>query len=131
MCYPDMVTLSRAPALIRRLAAILTLLAVAVLVLHEGAQAANMLAVDGRSPLAGAVQLNAPADPDDSGFGGHRQSWAVPHSCHVCGVVLPMAPAGDAVFVSRTVRLAAALATEHPGLDPGGPRRPPRPSVIA
>jgi hypothetical protein len=129
-----MMRLARVPALVRRLATALALLAVLALGLHEAAHAAGSFAQNGQAAtLAGQSHLYAAAPehgkPDDGGPGKHH--GAVPHSCHVCGTVMPMAGPTVAVPVRGAAAPAPAPATEHPGLDPGGPRRPPRAPVIA
>jgi hypothetical protein len=126
-----MVTLAHAPVLIRRLAAALALLAMLALGVHEAAHAAAAPVQDGQSSaLAGQLQLQAGPD-DNAGGGPDRHLGAVVHSCHVCGTVMPTYRAGAAVFIPLVIVAIPGSVAEHRGLDPVGPHRPPRASLIA
>jgi hypothetical protein len=123
---------ARAPSLARRLAAALALLAMLALGLHEAAHAAGSIAGDEQAlTTTGQLHLHATPDQGEAGGGPAKHHGAVPHSCHLCGAVMPM-PEPAVLAPGLVVALPApALAAEHTGLDPGGPRRPPRASLIA
>ena len=120
------------PPLGRWLATALTLLAVLVLGLHE---AANPMGAVLRNavPLPMQVGLALPAalDHDDANRGPLKHLGAVRQSFWACCDAL------RAPKVVATARLPAAefgdpaRASALSSLDPGGPRRPPRSSVIA
>jgi len=127
-----MVTFARAPALVRRLATALALLAMLVLGLHEAAHAAGSYTEDGQtSTLAGQFHMHAALDHGKAGGGPAKHHGAVPHSCHLCGAVMPMLEPTAAAPVLVVGLQDPALVAEQTGLDPGGPRRPPRTSLIA
>ncbi len=124
-----MVTLAHAPILIRRLAAALALLAMLTLGVHEAAHGAAVLVQDAQSSST-AGQALLQADPDDDAGSGPERHLGATHSCHLCGTVMPTHLAGAAVSVPLVTVAIPGPVTGHRGLDPGGPRRPPRASLI-
>lgn len=146
MCRPKMAIPAFAPLLARRIAMALALLAALALGLDEEACAARTLTQEGQWPalveqvdlheglwlaLAGQVSLHAVADQESSRSTPGKHRSAVPNPCHVCGTVMPMAGMIMATPVPIRACLTRVLVTEHRGLDPGGPLRPPRASLIA
>ena len=131
--YTAIVTPTRLQALLRRLAAALALLAVLALGLHKSAHAAGSFAGDRPAPIpAEQSRMHAVSGlgkGDDGGVGKHHR--AAPHSCHVCGTLMPLAGPTVAVPAQSVAAPVSAITAEHPGLDPGSPRRPPRLLVIA
>ena len=127
-----MAKLVASPALFRRLAMALALLAGLALGLDEEACAAWTLAHEGQGPtLAEQVDLYAVTDRDGPREAPGKRNDAAPNPCHVCGAVMPMPEVTVSAPVPAVVVPAPASVLEHRGLDPGGLLRPPRASVIA
>jgi len=120
-----------ARALARRLAAALMLVAVLALGLHEAANPQTAVPAGGAPPPAfAALQSVATLDHDEAARGPAKHSVAVQDAIRVCMVATPLPRVVAVVSPAASILVIPTRAAVLPGLDPGGPQRPPRSTAI-
>ena len=123
---------TRVSAVAHRLAALVMLLAVLALGLHEAASPWAVVSQVGASPPASAVlQPGAALDHDEADRGPAKYTRGAQETCPVCAAAMPL-PNEVGVVFRAAAAFGAHVGTAAPsGLDPRGPRRPPRSPAIA
>jgi len=111
-------------ALVRRLAAALTLLAALTLGLHKAADPARAVFGDRMAPAD--LQLQATPDHGEADRGPLDRLAAVQHSWRVCVTARHAPTAVAAMPLSIVVPAGPSPAVSLPDGDPAGPLRPPR-----